>query len=101
MSDMKEKSIDVLDYSNKFEVGEKVNLSYRESLGWLAMFLAYVLPFIIVLITLFVATAITENELISGLSALAILIPYYIILTFFKGRLKKTFSFTIEKIVNN
>lgn len=101
MSDMKEKSIDVLDYSNKFEVGEKVNLSYRESLGWLAMFLAYVLPFIIVIITLFVATAITENELISGLSALAILIPYYIILTFFKGRLKKTFSFTIEKIVNN
>ncbi len=101
MSDMKEKSINVIDYSNKFEVNEKVNLSYRESLGWLAMFLAYVLPFILVLITLFVATAITENELISGLSALAILIPYYIILTFFKGRLKKTFSFTIKKIVNN
>lgn len=101
MSDMKEKSIDVIDYSNKFEVGEKVNLSYKESLGWLAMFLAYVLPFIIVLITLFVATAITGNELISGISALAILIPYYIVLSFFKGSFKKTFSFTIDKIVNN
>lgn len=101
MSDMKEKSIDVIDYSNKFEVGEKVNLSYRESLGWLAMFLAYVLPFIVVLITLFIATAISGDELISGISALAILIPYYLILAFFKGRLKKTFSFTIDKIVNN
>ncbi|MBL4559457.1 MAG: SoxR reducing system RseC family protein [Labilibaculum sp.] len=100
MSDMKEKSIDVIDYSNKFELGEKVNLSYRESLGWLAMFLAYVLPFVLVILVLIIATAITNNELISGISALAILLPYYIVLSFFKGRFKKTFSFTIEKIVN-
>ncbi|WP_372750918.1 SoxR reducing system RseC family protein [Labilibaculum sp.] len=100
MSDMEEKSIDVIDYSNKFKVGEKVNISYRESLGWLAMFLAYVLPFILVLITLIIASTITENELISGISALAILLPYYIVLSFYKGHFKKTFSFTIEKIVN-
>ena len=100
MSDMKEKSIDVIDYSNKFELGEKINLSYQESLGWLAMFIAYVLPFILVILVLIIATAITNNELISGISALAILLPYYIVLSFFKGRFKKTFSFTIEKIVN-
>jgi len=100
MSDMKDKSIDVTDYSNNFEIGEKVNLSYQESLGWLAMFLAYVLPFVLVIIALIIATAITSNELISGISALAILLPYYIILSFFKGHFKKTFSFTIEKIVN-
>ncbi|MUP37497.1 hypothetical protein GNY23_06680 [Labilibaculum sp. 44] len=100
MSDMKDKSIDVIDYSNKFKVGEKVILSYRESLGWLAMFLAYVLPFVLVILTLIIATAITNNELISGISALAILLPYYIVLSFYKGHFKKTFSFTIEKIVN-
>jgi len=100
MSDMKEKSIDVIDYTNRFTTGEKVKLTYQESLGWFALFLAYVLPFILVLLTLFISTAITNNELISGLLALAILLPYYIILSFFKGRLKKTFSFTIEKIVN-
>ncbi|BAX79204.1 SoxR reducing system RseC family protein [Labilibaculum antarcticum] len=100
MSDMKDKSIDVIDYSNKFKVGEKVNLSYRESLGWLAMFLAYVLPFVLVVLALILATTITSNELISGISALAILLPYYIVLSFFKRHFKKTFSFTIEKIVN-
>lgn len=100
MADMKEKSIDVVDYTNRFTVGEKVKLSYQESLGWLAMFLAYVLPFILILITLFITTAITNNELISGIVAVAILVPYYITLSFFKGNLKKTFSFTIEKIVN-
>jgi sigma-E factor negative regulatory protein RseC len=100
MSDMKEKSIDVIDYSDKYSVGEKVKLTYQESLGWFALMLAYVFPFVLVLLVLFVATTITNDELISGLLSLAILPPYYIILSFFKGRLKKTFSFTIEKIVN-
>jgi len=99
MSDMKEKEIDIIDYSSSFKLGEKVKIVYQESLGWLALLLAYVLPFVIVLTTLFIATAFT-NELISGLLALGILLPYYSLLYFFKDRLKKTFSFTIHKIVN-
>lgn len=100
MSDMKEKSIDVIDYSNRFEVGETVKVTYRESLGWFALMLAYVIPFVLVLLILFIASSVTNDELISGLLALSVIPPYYIILSFFKGRLKKTFSFTIEKIVN-
>ena len=99
MSDMKEKEIDIIDYSSSFKLGEEVNVVYQESLGWLALLLAYVLPFVLVLITLFIATAFT-NELISGLMALGILLPYYSLLYFLKDRLKKTFSFTIHKIVN-
>jgi len=100
MSDMKEKSIDVVDYSNQYSLGEKVKITYQESLGWIAMTLAYVIPFVLVILTLLIATALLSSELISGILALSILIPYYIVLSFFKGRLKKTFSFTIEKIVN-
>tara|TARA_R110001583_G_scaffold33438_5_gene112970 strand:+ start:3929 stop:4354 length:426 start_codon:yes stop_codon:yes gene_type:complete len=99
MSDMKEKEIDIIDYSSSFKLGEEVKVVYQESLGWLALLLAYVLPFVLVLITLFIATAFT-NELISGLLALGILLPYYSLLYFLKDRLKKTFSFTIHKIVN-
>ncbi len=99
MSDMKEKEIDIIDYSSSFKLGEEVKVVYQESLGWLALLLAYVLPFMLVLITLFIATAFT-NELISGIMALGILLPYYSLLYFFKDRLKKTFSFTIHKIVN-
>ena len=99
MSDMKEKNIDIIDYSSSFKLGEEVKVVYQESLGWLALLLAYVLPFVLVLITLFIATAFT-NELISGLMALGILLPYYSLLYFLKDRLKKTFSFTIHKIVN-
>ena len=100
MADMKEKFIDVIDYSNRFQKGEKVKLSYRESLGWVALLWAYGVPFLLVMLTLSISVFITNNELISGLLSLAVLIPYYIALSFFKGRFKKTFSFTIEKIVN-
>ena len=99
MSDMKEKNIDIIDYSNTFNLGEQVKVVYQESLGWLALVLAYVFPFVLVLITLFITSLLT-NELISGLLALGILLPYYSLLYFFKDRLKKTFSFTIHKIVN-
>lgn len=99
MSDMKEKEIDIIDYSESFKHGEEVKIVYQESLGWLALLLAYVLPFLLVLITLFITTSFT-NELISGLMAIGILLPYYSLLYFYKNRLKKTFSFTIHKIVN-
>jgi len=99
MSDMKEKEIDIIDYSGNFKLGEEVKVVYQESLGWLALLLAYVLPFVLVLITLFIATSLTD-ELTSGLLSLGVLLPYYSLLYFFKDRLKKTFSFTIHKIVN-
>jgi hypothetical protein len=50
-----------------------------------------------VLFTLIIATAITDNELVSGLLSLAILIPYYITLYFFRHILKKVFKFEVEE----
>ena len=100
VSDKKKKLIDVIDYNNKYCIGEKVKLIYQESLGWFALMLAYVIPLLLVLLVLFITTTIINNELISGFLSVAILVPYYIILSFFKGNLKNTFSFTIEKIVN-
>ena len=42
---------------------------------------------------------VTEKELLSGLSALAALIPYYLIVHFTEDRLKKKFSFSIKKSI--
>ncbi|MRT93151.1 SoxR reducing system RseC family protein [Ancylomarina sp. 16SWW S1-10-2] len=97
MSDMQEKDIDIIDYSGNFKLGEQVNITGKESLGWIALLLAYVIPFVLVLIVLFIASLFT-NELTSGLLSLAILIPYYYILYTFKEQLKKTFTFTIHKL---
>ncbi len=99
LSDMKEKKVDVIDYSKSFKLGEEVKVVYQESLGWLAVTLAYIIPFILILITLFIASIFT-NELYSGLISIGILLPYYSLLYFYKSRLTKTFSFTIHKIAN-
>ncbi|MFC2152872.1 SoxR reducing system RseC family protein, partial [Bacteroidota bacterium] len=62
------------------------------------LFLGYVLPFILVLSLLIVLTTITENEAVAGISALAILVPYYLILFLLKDKIRKKFTFTINKI---
>jgi sigma-E factor negative regulatory protein RseC len=56
-----------------------------------------VLPFILVLVTLIITVSAFENELIGGLLALAILIPYYIAIYFFRHLLKKVFTFEVEE----
>lgn len=98
VSDTEEKIIDVfIDNSNLYKIGEKVQVYYKQSLGFRALFLAYVLPFLILLFTLIITLSVSENEVISGLLAFAVLVPYYLILYFNKNKLKNTFSFSVKK----
>ncbi|MGE0089261.1 MAG: SoxR reducing system RseC family protein [Bacteroidales bacterium] len=96
-SEMKEKSVEVYDFSNLYKVGDEVTVVLKQSLGLKAVWLGYILPFILVITALIILSQITNSEAISGLGAIAILIPYYLILFLFKNRLKKTFSFFIKK----
>jgi len=99
MADMKEKSIEIMDHSGDYTVGEKVKVVTRESVGWIALFLGYILPFIIVVTTLFIVSAFTQDERWIGGIGLLVLVPYYVSLALFRNKLKKSFSFTIQKIV--
>jgi sigma-E factor negative regulatory protein RseC len=100
-ADMKEKIIDVnaVGYFD-LKPGQKVIIQGQKSLGLKASFLAYILPFILVFITLFTCYSITQNEAISGIASLAILIPYFIGIKVFSQKIKKNFSFTLKEIVN-
>jgi sigma-E factor negative regulatory protein RseC len=98
VGDMQEKSVEVLDYSNQYQVGEEVNVILKQSLGFRALFLGYVLPFILVLTILIVLTIITNNEAVAGISALSVLAPYYLVLFFIKDKIKKQFTFSITKL---
>ncbi len=97
-SDMKEKSVEVFDNTNQYKVGEEVNVILKQSLGLRAVWLGYILPFFLVITVLIVLTEITHNEGLSGLGAIAILAPYYLVLLLFRKKLQKTFSFLIQKI---
>ena len=97
-ADMQEKSVEVFDYTNQYTTGQEVNVTLKQSLGFRALFLGYVLPFILVLFTLIILTIITNNEAISGIGALIVLVPYYLVLFLLKSKIRKKFTFAINKI---
>jgi sigma-E factor negative regulatory protein RseC len=96
-ADMKDKYVDVEANTMDFKPGDAVMLYGQSSMGLLAVLLAFVMPFILILITLFVLKSQTDNETLSGAIALAVLIPYFIILSFFNQKLKAKLKFQIRR----
>ena len=100
-ADSKDKIIDIIDTAAaSYQVGENVMVVGETSMGMQAVALAFIIPFVLLIFTLFLFMALIENELYAALLSLAILVPYYYILWLNKTRLKQKFSFTIKPINN-
>ncbi len=99
-ADMQEKIIDVNPFGfSDLSVGKRVIIQGQKSLGLKASLIAYIYPFVLVFITLFVVFGITKSEGIAGIASLAILIPYFFVVKMYTPMLKKTFVFTIKEII--
>ena len=99
-ADSKDKIIDIIDTAASWKVGDKVMVVGEMSMGMMAVVLAFVFPFILLIVSLFLFMALMENELYAALLSLAVLVPYYFILWLNKTRLKQKFSFNIKPINN-
>lgn len=100
-ADSKDKIIDIIDTAAaSYQVGENVMVVGETSMGMQAVALAFIIPFVLLIFTLFLFMALIENELYAALLSLAVLVPYYYILWLNKTRLKQKFSFTIKTINN-
>lgn len=98
-ADSQEKIIDIYDPDTYYKVGEEVMVYATVSMGMQAVLISFIIPFIIIMAVLFGMMAFTlQDELLSAVTALMSLIPYYIILYLFRNRLKKKFSFTLKPI---
>ena len=98
-ADTKEKIIDVTTGdASSYQVGDRVIVFGELSMGMMAVLWAFIVPFCILVISLFVFMAIWSDELLSALCSLALLIPYYYILWLNKTRMGKIFSFSIRPI---
>jgi sigma-E factor negative regulatory protein RseC len=95
MSGKEEKIIEVFgNYSVK--PGDKVTILMKQSMGYAALFLGYVFPFITVILVLITMIALKVPELTSGLISIAILIPYYSVLYSFRKTINTKFTFTLK-----
>ncbi|HHT61365.1 MAG: SoxR reducing system RseC family protein [Paludibacteraceae bacterium] len=84
----------------KFHEGEYVKVIGERKLGLLAVLLAFVFPFSLIIVVLLTLNAVGLPENWSGTLALASLVPYYLILALFKKKLKRQFQFYVQKIEN-
>lgn len=97
MSEFQEKEIEISHFNRQYSPGEEVTVIFQETQGFKALFYGYVLPFLMVMITLIVMFSLSNNEMASGLLALGILIPYYTTLYYFRHHLNKVFKFEVEE----
>ncbi|MDR3140130.1 MAG: SoxR reducing system RseC family protein [Tannerellaceae bacterium] len=99
-ADNKEKVIEIPDSSGLYHVNEPVIVCGQSSMGMEAVFLAFVLPLLLVVSAIIFGTCNKWNDGLSALGGLLILLPYYGILYLTRDKLKKRFIFTLTKTEN-
>lgn len=92
-SEKTEKIIDAHIADNTLKVGDQVTIIGQKSLGFQAIILAYILPFVVIIASLFIVNIFTTNEVIIGTCALASLIPYFAILRLMQNKIQAKFQF--------
>jgi sigma-E factor negative regulatory protein RseC len=98
LGDVKVKEVDVENTGYQtYQVGEKVNLLLKRTLGYRALWLSYLVPLLILLVLLISLSTVGFSELAVGLSIIGAISLYYIIIWLFRDKLKREFVFTIEK----
>lgn len=82
--------------SQDYYIDQEVTVSMSLRSGFGAVFWGYVLPLILVLLTLFAAILMGYSESFAGLSSIIILIPYYFGLFLSQRYFNDKFSFQVS-----
>lgn len=96
MSEVKKKLIEV-PAALGYEAGEEVWVLLKSSKGMKAVWLSYIVPLILMMATILILSGIGVSELICGLGAIGVIAVYYLLLFLFRNKLKKEYTFYIEK----
>lgn len=96
MSEGKIKTVDVLPAPG-YEIGEEVEVSLRKTMGFKAVWIAYVIPLVLLMAVLLALVSYGVGELPSGLCAIAAVAVYYLGVFLFRNKLNNEYSFYIKK----
>ena len=99
IADVEEKIIETEnDPDSDLKPGDEVMVSMEESLGRKAVFMGYVLPLVVLLVSIVVFLSLLNHEGLAALLSILMLIPYYLVLYLFRKRLQKEFRFRIQQV---
>ena len=96
-ADQEEKFLDVPLHGAQYQQGDPVYVQIAKRLGFRAVALGYVYPFLLLMAVLIGLLAGGVDELKAGSFALLSIIPYYLVLYLFRNRISSTFTFSIKK----
>lgn len=96
-ADQEEKFLDVPLHGANYRQGDPVFVQVAKRLGFKAVALGYVYPFLLLMAVLVGMLAAGAGELQAGSFALLSIIPYYLVLYLFRNRISSTFTFSIKK----
>lgn len=82
---------------DNYEVGQEVSVVLKASMGHKAVWLAYVLPLVLLVAVLMALLHIGAGELLSALSAFVAAAIYYFVIYLLRDRLRNEYAFEIEK----
>lgn len=102
-ADTKEKIVEVRAAEGSVSIGDKVMVEGAASMGMKAVFLAYVLPLVLLILVMVLCLTIIApgNEVVAALVSLGILLPYAFLLYLLKDKLSKKFRFEIRSLMND
>lgn len=97
-SETKEKIIDVMDAdASHYQKGDQVMVVADTAVGFRASLYGYLLPLVLMVVTLVAVLAASHSEGLAAVLALGILIPYYVLLFLMRNKLRNRLSFTLER----
>lgn len=100
-ADSREKLVEIVDFSGRFHENERVTIEGKESIGYKAVFWAFVLPLMILITTLVLTLTLWNfSETEAAISAIVALVPYYLVLYFRRNKMSNSFQFQIKKLEN-
>lgn len=82
---------------DNWQPGDEVSVILRASMGHKAVWLAYVVPLILMVAALLGTLAAGGSELLAGLVAIGVLALYYLGLWLLRGRLRNEYIFNIKQ----
>lgn len=97
-SETKKKIITITTDSHDYHLGDSVTVIGKLSDGFFSIFLVYVIPTLLILITLFTMNYLSIDELTMAITSLGTVMIYYFIVYLLRTRIGKNIKFIIEKI---
>jgi len=81
---------------DNYSVGQEVDVVLRASMGHKAVWLAYVIPLLIMVAALLGTLSAGGSELLAGLVAIGAIAFYYLVIWLLRGRLRNEYIFNIK-----